>query len=187
MPTPTNQSDTDLTGEMDALLWPQSGITGSTFGITVDLSFDLAARLQYENIEQLGSSSSDFWLRCLQFVPKFDGSIGAELLTHCQMNVPMQWTIEYTTRAFPRPCHLLVVRPMTRAHRKDPLPLIMSSQEILDLALQSLRAEELFYQTQLVKGFWSCTWNQWYVLAVALVEICRVFSMCQNHNFWSVT
>lgn len=184
-PNPTNLNDDDLTEDTIVLPQPRVGMTDSSFGPVADQGIALAARLQYLESSQI-HVHSNIWAYRLALVEEYEKNMYTQYLSHCDLKIPMQWMMTYVAHALSRFCHLLVVRPMSRLGENKHILPTMSSQEVYDRAVESLRAEELFYQTPLVKGFHWCTWNQWYCLAVALVEICAMPSLCRENGAWAV-
>lgn len=180
---PLNVNDEDLTEEMVHLPKSRAGVTHASFGPVTDRGITLAIKLQFLDTPSI--ESQDVWDYRLGLVREFDDSIKAELL-ECDTNVPVQAMISYVAHALSRMCQLLAVRPMARLNQVKHQPAAMDPRQVLNIALRSLRAEELFFQTPLVQGFWWCTWNQWYILAVALVEICAAPALCLDDDTWAV-
>ena len=185
-PHPSNLNDLDLTEDLIEQPIARSGITDVSYGAVPDEGIKVASALQYLDTADSDSTSDDIWSRRLAMVRATDDMIHARYLTYCDITNPLQWMMVYTAHALSTLCQFLAVRPMSRVQSRKQVQHNMSPREILDRAVQSLQAEELFFQTPMVKGFWWCIWNHWYVLAVALVEICASPALCKDEETWAV-
>lgn len=184
-PPPSNLNDEDLSAEMQKYPPVGTHLTQLSFAFVAGEGIAVAVKLHFfDKDNDLGSS--DHWTRRLEMVDEYDRSVNAKYLREVDTTQPMQWMTAYVAHALSVLCQLLAVRPMTRSRTKQQSPSNMGPREILAKALQSLRAEGLMYQQPIVQGYHWCCWNQWYVLAVALVEICAAPELSRDTETWSL-
>ena len=185
-PLPSNLNDEDLTEGMASYPAIGSQLTDMSFAFVADEGISMAIKLHFLDRENV-TGSADHWKRRLEMVEEFDRSVNEKYLQQqLDIRIPIRWMMAYVAHALSVLCQLLAVRPMTRSRTKQQSPSNMGPREILARAIQSLRAEGLMYQQQLVRGYGWCCWNQWYVLAVALVEICAAPELSRDVETWSL-
>lgn len=185
-PLPTNLNDDDLTDDMDFTPLARQGITDVSFCVIPIECVPLMTTLQSIDLSSPDCRSPEIWRTRLKLVDDHENSMRERFYQYCDDRIPIHWATKYIVTVTSEWCRLLAIRPMSRLNENSVSPPPQASQQVLQRALQSLQAEELFFSTPLAQGFRWYPWVQWHVLAVALVEMCATPEACRDDETWDI-
>lgn len=186
-PLPSNLNDEDLTEAMTVLPLPHKSLTDMSSSIVVSEGISMTLKLYHLQTHHTTTDfPSDIWTHRLGLVTEYESSMNSRFSQHCDSQIPYQWQIVYVINVISEYCRLLAVRPMSRfSDQSMPRPM-ESSQQVLERALRSLRAEGIFFSAEPSKGFRWYAWVHWYVLAVALVELLATPQLMYEDAIWHI-
>ena len=186
-PLPSDLNDGDLTEATIALPLPHKSLTDMSFSIVVFEGMSMMSKLYHlQPYDATTDASCDIWTHRLGLVKEYENSMNSRFAQHCDDQIPYQWQIIYVINVISEYCRLLAVRPMSRfSEQSIPRP-VESSRQVLERAIRSLQAEELFFCAEPAKRFRWYAWVHWYVLAVALVELLATPQLMHEHAIWHI-
>ena len=180
-PLPRNFNDTDLNDQQTSYPSEQIGFSDISFGLVEFAAMTVMHQLY--RISPDSQSSDQIWIQRLALVKEYHDQQYESFGKYCWEQIPVQWMLKYTIDVTVAFAHLLAVRPM-RGMDASMKPPDITPEKILDIAVTSLKSEQLFHTAEIARGFRWFFWVHWNTLAVALSEICATPTLLRDEDVW---
>ena len=172
-PAPLNLNDEDFSPNSVDLPSESIGITESTFAIMTQHHCDLMKRLNLNSSHSSGAApitNLTDWKYRQQLVEEHRHHMETRFLCYCDDRIPLQWFSKHVHELVLALAMLLAVRPLwPRSKIRAPPP---HNSSVLELAINAMRRDDYVNQAMVATGYRWYLWVKWYVLAVALAELC---------------
>lgn len=181
VPLPNNVNDSEFDESSTFIPNHENGLTDMAFPLLAFGAADMTQRLNTaESVPQ-----GDTWQHRLELAEDFGKKAHDRFARYCDMSIPFHRLIAGVCKSMSASMVLRAVRPIQR--HVSSVPPRVDSPYVLQMACDTLSANDNMYQDPEGERWRWLIWVQWHALAVALAGLCSIRGTELAETAWIYT
>jgi len=181
VPLPNNVNDAEFDESSTSIPNHENGLTDMAFSLLAFGAADMTQRLNTAEIVPQG----DTWQHRLELAEDFGKKAHQRFARYCDMSIPFHRLIAGVCKSMSASMVLRAVRPIQK--HVSSVPPRVDSPYVLQMACDTLSANDKMYQDSEGERWRWLVWVQWHALAVALAGLCSIRGTELAETAWVYT